>query len=119
MGSADSADAHDGVKYATDDGENVSSQSDLRLSSCTTTSRISNGAWLNGLGCRRNRGATTFGLIDRSVNSPPALLGVICLSISPVGAPDAAVADYDVDRPLTTSMASASARPASRDWPIT
>ena len=43
---------------------NTSSHSDSCSSRCTTTSRISNGAWLNGLDRPRKQGATTNHLID-------------------------------------------------------
>jgi hypothetical protein len=43
---------------------NAFSQSGLRLSRCTTMSRISNAVWLNGLGCPRKWGAAPVSLID-------------------------------------------------------
>ena len=53
--------------------------SDLCLSRCTTTSRISNGAWPNGPDRPRNRVATTAALIDRGAqrgpNTDPGLPG--------------------------------------------
>src|SRR5580704_10293046 len=48
---------------------NTSSQSDSCWSRCTTTSRISNGAWLNGLDRPRTHGATTASLIDPGYRS--------------------------------------------------